>query len=453
MLGNNPLIFGFSLTEGEDGKPEIGHLQPGSPAYLSGQVNEGDRILGIKWDNKESIDVSDAGLRELNEMLSESGGDKVNITVRKVDGTTKQVTLHKEKMAVEDEDNNKVKGFLLKGARIVGYISLPDFYSDWEDNSGVNGCANDVGKEIIKLKKENIQGLIIDLRYNGGGSLKEAVELTGIFIDAGPVAQLKERETKISTLKDVNRGTIYDGPLVILVNGNTASASELVAGSLQDYNRALIVGSPTYGKATGQIVLPLDTTVNIKTYNGKSQAESYIKLTTFKIYRVDGTTAQIKGVIPNIILPEAADANQKDREANEKFALNASPIDPNKYYTPLQPIDVVNPQNAARQELDSSAYFKATREYVQKMKTTFQKKNVSLLVDDFLKQNNGASEPPDFDDYPVKTPIYSVANHAFEERRIGNNKNLKDANEEFRANVADDPYVRIGYQVVSAMIK
>lgn len=125
------------------------------------------------------------------------------------------------------------------------------------------------------MKTENIDGLIIDLRYNGGGSMQEAVELAGIFIDAGPVGQYKSRESKVFTLKDVNRGTMYDGPLMLLVNGYSASASEMVAGTLQDYNRAVIVGSPTYGKATAQVILPMDTTVDINTDNSQKNGQLF----------------------------------------------------------------------------------------------------------------------------------------------------------------------------------
>jgi carboxyl-terminal processing protease len=454
MLGNKPSVFGFLLSEDEDGNPQIGHLQPGSPAFASGQLNEGDKIMSIKWENKDAIDVSGAGMEEINHMLSQSGGDKVTITVKKADGTTRQVSLHKEKVEAYDDnaDDNRVKGFLLKGSRTVGYISLPDFYSDWEDNAGVNGCANDVAKEIIKLKKENIEGLILDLRYNGGGSIREAVELTGIFIDAGPVAQMKRRDAKIATLKDVNRGTIFDGPLVLLVNSSSASASELVAGSLQDYNRALIVGSTTYGKATGQVVLPMDTTVNLEKYDGKSQAASYIKLTTMKLYRVNGNTAQVNGVVPNIILPDPADA-MPEREANEKFALPASVVDANKYYQPLAPLPVAAAESIVKKEIDSSAYFKETIQYIRQAKMALQKKDISLSIEDAMQGSGNKNEPPEMDDFPEKIPIFTVTNHAYEQRRIQTNKNLKEANDDLKENLTNDPYVRVGYRVINAMIK
>ncbi|HSC40005.1 MAG TPA: S41 family peptidase, partial [Chitinophagaceae bacterium] len=188
-LGNKPLVFGLSLNEDEDGNPQIGRLAPGSPAFQSGALNEGDKIQSIQWEGKEPIDVSGADLGEIDQILSDAGNSKATLTVKKADGTLRQVVLHKERLQSGD-DEDKVKGFILKGPKTIGYISLPAFYSDWEDSRGTNGCANDVARQILKLKKENIEGLILDLRYNGGGSVQEAVELSGIFIDAGPVAQL-----------------------------------------------------------------------------------------------------------------------------------------------------------------------------------------------------------------------------------------------------------------------
>jgi carboxyl-terminal processing protease len=132
------------------------------------------------------------------------------------------------------------------------------------------GCANDVAKEVVKLKAANVEGLILDIRYNGGGSLGEGLNLAGIFIDEGPLCMMQARGEKPVVMKDMNRGTIYDGPLVVMVNGQSASASEILASTLQDYNRALIVGSPTFGKSTGQIILPLDTV--LRTPGGRQSA-------------------------------------------------------------------------------------------------------------------------------------------------------------------------------------
>src|SRR5262249_32283916 len=156
-----------------DGNVEIDNLKPGSGAFQSGQLNKGDKIQSIQYENREPIDVSNAELKDVQQMLGNPGASKVQLIVKKADGTTRQVTLRKEKLDVDDDDN-KVKSFILKGAKKIGFISLPVFYAVWESKEGVNGCANDVAKEILKLKRENIEGLILDLRYNGGGSMEEA---------------------------------------------------------------------------------------------------------------------------------------------------------------------------------------------------------------------------------------------------------------------------------------
>ena len=406
-LGNKPLAFGLALNEDENGNAQIGRLKPGSPAFQSGVLNEGDKIQSVQWNNNEPIDVSNAELSELDQVLSDGGDSKATLSVKKADGTTRQVVLHKERLETDDEDD-KVRGFILQGAKTIGYISLPAFYSDWEDSKGVNGCANDVARQILKLKKENIQGLILDLRYNGGGSVQEAIELSGLFIDAGPVAQYKTREAKVVTLKDINRGTVYDGPLLVLVNGYSASASEMVAGTLQDYNRALIAGVPTYGKATGQIVLPMDTTVDLSTYDGHSHADSYIKITTSRLYRITGATAQVNGIKPQIELPEPADALQR-REKDEKNVLPPGNIEANKYYKPLPPLPVAVAETAARTAIDV----------------------------------NGSKA----------SPAYTVVNQAYEKQRLQADSDLKEMNEEWKNHLLADQDIRVAYQVLLAMIK
>ncbi|MBS1597906.1 MAG: hypothetical protein JST75_06755 [Bacteroidetes bacterium] len=451
-MGNRPLEFGLTLNEDENGEPEIGRLKPGSPAFQSGQINEGDKVLSIQWENKEPIDLSDASAEEISRILSASGGDKVTITFKKQDGTSRQVQLHKAiATSGGDADENRVKSFILKGAHTFGFISLPDFYSDWENSEGVNGCANDVAKEIIKLKKENIDGLILDLRYNGGGSMVEAVELAGIFIDAGPVGQIKSRGEKIITLKDANRGTIYDGPLLLLVNGLSASASEMVAGTLQDYHRALIVGSPTYGKATAQIILPIDTTIDLKLYEGNKTADSYLKITESKLYRVNGTSAQLSGVIPDIILPDLT-SESSEREANEKNVIRVSSIDPNKYYKPLASLPVDRALAVAKKDLDSSSYFKAIVQYNQFLLAEKIKKDESLLLDDVLLRLKAKPSPGSLKKMEgTTTSLFTVSNNSFEERRSQSDERIKKTDNEWKERLAGDPYIRTAYSLLTVM--
>ncbi len=453
-LGNKPLSYGLTLGEDEDGHATIGHLLPGGPAFQSGGLSEGDKIVAVRWDGKEPIDVSDAGSAELYRILSAEGGNKLVLDVKKADGTIKQVSLTKQKVSVQpdEEADDKVSGFLLKGAKTIGYISLPAFYEDWEDSKGVNGCANDVAKEIIKLKKEGIGGLILDLRYNGGGSVQEAVALAGLFIDAGPVGQVKAKDDKVYTLKDVVRGTVWDGPLLVLVNGNSASASEIVAGTLQDYNRALIVGSPTYGKATAQIVLPMDTTVDLATLNPKAEAASYIKVTISKLYRITGKTAQFSGVVPDVALPDPPEADIH-READEAFALPPTPIEPNKYYRALPPLPVAAEKTIATQSMSTNTFFKLATGFTKPTKTAWR--SYSLNVNDIVKDKKAAETPgkATSDTTAEQNTIYTVANPTYEKQRLQADKELTDMNEERKKDVLYDPYLMVAYQLAIGMIK
>jgi carboxyl-terminal processing protease len=447
-LGNKSQSFGLTLRSDDDNHAVVGHLQPGSPAFQAGSINEGDKILSLRWDNKDSIDVSDAAASELNQMLNDEGGNKLNLSVKKADGTVRQISLQKAMLdpTATDDEENRVKGYLLKGAKTVGYIALPGFYSDWEDSRGVKGCANDVAKEILKLKKENIQALILDLRYNGGGSMDEAVELSGIFIDAGPVGQIKSREEKVYTLKDVSRGTIWDGPLLVLVNGTSASASEMVAGTLQDYHRALIVGSPTYGKATAQVVLPMDTTIDLYKADAKTEASSYLKVTISRLYRVDGKTAQVSGVIPDILLPDPPEAITQ-RESSEPFALPPVTIAANKYYQPLPPLPIAAEQDMAAKIIEASPYFRHAREVRRRSPAATDH---SLNINDIIA---GIKAQEGSDIITEKNSIFTVDNPAYEIQRLQTDDAMKEMNEERKKTVLEDPYLMAAFQLALGMTK
>ncbi|MGH2564509.1 MAG: carboxy terminal-processing peptidase, partial [Ginsengibacter sp.] len=382
-----------------------------------------------------------------------SNHDKANFKIKKQDGTERTVVLLKEKME-EDDDHNKVKSFLLKGSKTIGFISLPSFYQDWDNaGTGVNGCANDVAKEILKLKKENIEGLIIDLRYNGGGSLEEAVELSGIFIDYGPVGMEKERDSTIYTLRDVNRGTIYEGPLMLMVNGYTASAAEVVAGTLQDYHRAVIVGTPTYGKATAQVVLPMDTTIDINKDNSNIKSDSYFKVTVSKLYRVNGTTAQATGVRPDIVLPDIPEAHPQ-READNDYVLVSPSIEGNKYFRPYPVTNLDNLRALAQQKLSSISYFQRLKNNIDLIKASGENKDVSLKLSEAVDEEKKAvEESMDTSSVAVETPPYTVENNAFEKEQLKVNDDLKELNDQWVKFLKKDPYLQVAYSMMLLMIK
>ncbi len=448
-LGRQPFQFGFKMKADKNGGVLIDNLEPGSAAFKSGKLNKGDKFIGVQWEGSQTVDVSDITVHEFGTLMDESNHKKVLFTVKKADGSEVQVSLEKE--LATDKDEDRVKSFILKGTHSIGYIYLPAFYEDWETgNNGLNGCANDVGREILKLKKENIDGLILDVRYNGGGSVHEATELAGIFIDAGPVAQEKSRDAKVGTIKDVNRGTIYDGPLVILVNGHSASASELLAGTLRDYNRAVIIGSATYGKGTMQVVLPMDTAVNPENYAQK-QTENYLKVTISKLYRITGATAQFRGVQPDIVLPDILDA-YTTKEAGEPYALRPTEIGANKYYTPNAPLPIKTLAESVQTEIDTNKFFQEVKKFIVYSKQQKVAKDVSLNLNDAIAD----IQPGERNDNNIVasnagSKKFTVRNNQYEMARMQEDSDLKELNEEFSRQVATDAYINIAYDVLAKL--
>ncbi len=450
-LGDKQLQFGFTLGEGKDAT-EITRLKPGSPAYKSGLIHEGDQILALQWDNNEEVDVSDATTDEVNVFISGEHGKSLTLTLKKSDGTTRKVTLQREKAALDD-DNSKVRSFILKGDHRVGFISLPAFYTDWNgEEGGNNGCADDVAKEIIKLKKENIEGLILDLRYNGGGSMLEAIALAGIFIDAGPVGMTRDKEGKIYTMKDVNRGSVYDGPLILLINGFTASASEMLAGTLQDYHRAVIVGSPSFGKATAQVVLPLDTLFDEKHMDRMKTADNFIKITVDRLFRVNGTSAQQIGVIPDIFLPDYTET-QTEREKSLPFSLANTSIESNKYYRPYPPISIEPLKSFSKAFTDTSRLFISFNSYLDLLLRAQVARDQILSLNKMMderKQVNKSLVDGERSINKLKPP-YEIEWNQYEKIRMQADEDLRKSNAALTQVLTRDTGILLGYEIAYRM--
>ena len=450
-LGDKQLQFGFSIGEGKDAT-EITRLKPGSPAYKSGLIHEGDQILALQWEGNEEVDVSDATTDEVNAFITGDHGESLTLTLKKSDGATRKVTLHKEKASLDD-DNSKVRSFILRGEHRVGFISLPAFYTDWNgEEGGNNGCADDVAKEIIKLKKEKIEGLILDLRYNGGGSMLEAISLAGIFIDAGPVGMSRDKEGRIYTMKDASRGSVYDGPLILLINGFTASASEMLAGTLQDYHRALIVGSPSFGKATAQVVLPLDTLFDEKHQERMKTADNFIKITVERLFRVNGTSAQQTGVIPDIFLPDFSET-QTEREKSLPFSLQNINIEPNKYYRPYAPIQIAPLNFFSKSYSDTSRFFISFNKYLDilmKVQAAHdQILNFSKMMEESLQVKVSLGEGEKL--LNNSKPPYEIEWNEYEKVRMRADEELRKTNLALSQVLSRDTGILMGYEIAYRM--
>ncbi|MEJ7644628.1 MAG: carboxy terminal-processing peptidase [Chryseolinea sp.] len=391
-LSSKGYYYGFTLGENEVGEVSIVQLMPGGPAWNSGQVEIGDIIQAMKFEGQPILDLWGFDAHDVNGIMESSMETSMALTLRKADGSVVAIPLQKEKV---DSDEDVVKSFLLTGQKKIGFISLPDFYSKWGDEDGTH-CANDVAREIVKMKLEKIDGLIIDLRFNGGGVLAEAVAMAGIFIDAGPILVLKNKAGSLTTVKDINRGTIYEGPLVVLVNEMSASASELLAAALQDYHRAVIVGGTTYGKGTAQQIVPTNPqavrTPTKFSANTSNDDAGFASITMEKFYRVTGKSNQFIGVVPDVNLPGLFHS----LPIGEKYMPMAFPPDSIRkriYYQALPLLPVTDLQAKSKKRIMDAPGFAKMPLNSERLTTLYKTDEpVSLRWDDFSKQRSETDE-------------------------------------------------------------
>ncbi|AZI55779.1 tail-specific protease [Epilithonimonas vandammei] len=306
-----------ALIQEKRGYLYLGELTIGAPAWKSKQLTAGDKILKVKSKpNEEPVNVVGMLSDEAVRLIRGEKGTPVTLTVEKKDKTIKEVTMIREEVAIEDTFARSIV-VNSKNGKKYGFIYLPSFNVDFEDAKGRN-ASDDIKAELIKLKKENVEGIILDLRSNGGGSLTEVGDIMGLFMNAGPYVQVKDSRGKIQVLSNKSNDPIWTGPLVVMQNELSASASEILAGAFQDYGRAAVIGSPSsFGKGTVQTFVELNRFLNTNDDFGA------LKLTIQKFYRVSGESTQRKGV--------EADLKMKDffsyAEVGERFDQFALPWD------------------------------------------------------------------------------------------------------------------------------
>ncbi len=289
--------IGASLRE-EEGTIKIATLLTGSPAWKSGEITVGDVVTKVAQGKEEPVDLTGFAVEDAVKIIRGTKGTEVRLTLRKQDGTIKIVSLVRDEIV---QDEVYVRSAIMNGKEKIGYIYLPDFYANYEKPNGAR-CAADVAREIIKLKSENVDGIIIDLRSNGGGYLSEVVQMVGLFIPEGPVVQVKDREGKPTILSVNEKNVLYSGPLAVMINEFSASASEIFAAAIQDYGRGIIIGSSSsYGKGTVQRNIPFGKPLDF--FSGRTEYGA-VKLTLQKFYRINGGSTQLKGVVPDVVIPD-----------------------------------------------------------------------------------------------------------------------------------------------------
>ena len=445
--------FGMLLKKTKDGAFEISRLVPGGPAWESGELHAGDILLSVQIPGKDPLDLT---LGRWPDQLSslEKDEEYVKFTIRKKNGAVKMVQIAQ---ALVQANETIIKSYILTGEQKVGYIVLPGFYTEWTENSPL-GCANDVAKELLKLKKEEVEGIVLDLRWNGGGSTQEAIGLAGIFIDIGPIAITDMRGAeKPITLKDRNRGTIYDGPLVVLVNGSSASASEIVAAALKDHNRAILVGNTTYGKATGQVILPMDTSISLNSpkLNQIQSDKGYLKITIQKLFRINKTSHQKTGVTVDIEIPDIS-ADAQHRESDYDNALASSEIVKKVYFTPGQkpPIHELKATSEAR--ISSHPVFRMIADINEKSQT-------AINLDEKVKLNLGEFRQTEQQEHEVMQKVddideqrivpFEISNHQFDAELNQMNDFEKEINKERLEHIRKDIMIEETFHIISDLIE
>jgi len=326
--------IGAVLTE-VDEYTTIRELVPGGPALASGQLKVGDRIVGVAQGTGATMaDVLGWRIDDVVALIRGKEDSTVVLDVLPVDagpdGKHRLVTLVRKKISLEQQAAKKTIQRVGEGAnaRTIGVIALPTFYEDFagrqKGQADFRSATRDVARLLAELKKEKVDAVLLDLRNNGGGSLTEAIELTGLFIDRGPVVQQRNARGEISVGSDTQAGVLWDGPLGVMINRSSASASEIVAAAIQDYGRGLVIGEPSFGKGTVQTMVSLDQLAK-----NNSPRFGELKMTVAQFFRINGGTTQLRGVTPDIALPSLADADA----FGEASFDNALP------WTQIKPVD------------------------------------------------------------------------------------------------------------------
>ena len=307
---------------------EISELIPGGPAWRGKELEAGDVILKVAQGDKEPVDIGGMRLDDVVKKIKGPKGTEVRLTLKKTDGTIKVISIIRDE--VEIEETYAKSSIIEKDGLKYGIIYLPKFYIDFEDKNS-RDAGKDVALEVERLKNEGVQGIIMDVRDNGGGSLKTVVDIAGLFIDQGPIVQIKSSAGKKEVLYDRDSSIQWDGPLVIMVNSFSASASEILAAAMQDYKRAVIIGSKqTYGKGTVQNVFDLNGFVRGSQFGDLGA----LKTTTQKFYRINGGSTQLEGVSSDVVVPDRY-AYLKMGERDTEHAMPWDKID-SADYTPLK---------------------------------------------------------------------------------------------------------------------
>ncbi len=354
---------------------KIVEIIAGGPAWKEGKLKVGDLIQKVAQGDDEPVDIMGMRLSKVVKLIKGPKGTVVKLIVKRVDGSIETIPITRDRVELED---TFAKSLLINDKnKTFGYIYLPKFYINFNEKNQ-RSAASDIKKELEKLKAEKVKGIVIDLRNNGGGSLSTVIDIAGYFIDKGPVVQVRDKAGNVDVLKDRNKATVYDGSVVVLINELSASASEILAAALQDYNRAIIIGADSYGKGTVQNLIELNR------IEGNEYGDlGALKWTTKKFYRINGGSTQRKGVTPDIILPDTY-MYLDVREEDEPTALPWDQIKPASYnqYRIKHKKEIIQEEQT---RIDQTEIFKYIKEKARWLADNKKDSIIYLKWDEYVK--------------------------------------------------------------------
>lgn len=426
-------------------KPEgakIVEIISGGPVWRNQQLEVGDEILKVGQDGETAVDIVGMRLDDAIKLIKGPKGTVVDLTVRKVDGSIEKISIIRDVVLLEESYAKSAT--IIKGDQKYGLINLPKFYVDFDDYSERN-AATDVAKEVERLKQAGAEGLILDLRDNGGGALKTVVDMAGLFIKDGPIVQVRSSGKDKDIYEDKDERIQWDGPLVILVNELSASASEILAAAMQDYKRAIVIGSrQTFGKGTVQNVIPLENIVRSNEHGDLGA----IKLTTQKFYRINGGSTQLEGVKSDVVIPDKysyIDLGEKDQQN----PLGWDKITPAAYQPWDGYIDYEATVDNSARRMASNLQIKLIEENAQWLKQQQEETVVSLNYDAFKKEEQDVKERSNYfkslSDYDSKLTFESLK---YEEELFTQDSVLREKRDRWHKNLAKDVYVEEAVNVL-----
>jgi len=421
---------------------EISELISGGPAWRGKELEAGDVIMKVAQGNQEALDVVGMHLDDVVKKIKGPKGTEVKLTVKKVDGTIKVISIIRD--VVEIEETYAKSSVVEKNGLKYGIIYLPKFYIDFENNDS-RDAGKDMAVEVERLKKEGVQGIVIDLRDNGGGSLKTVVDIAGLFIEEGPIVQIKSAGRKKEVLYDRDKKVQWDGPLVIMQNSFSASASEILAAAIQDYRRGIIIGSKqSYGKGTVQNVIDLNQFVR----GGEMGDLGALKTTTQKFYRINGGSTQLEGVSSDVAIPDRY-TYLKMGERDIDNAMKWDKIDPAQFnfWDKQNNFDVAIDNSKKR--IAENPKFKLIDENAKWIDDRNKENVYSLNIDQFKAEQAAIEEKAkkykSIADYQNSLKFASLP---YEETAMKNDATLKEKRDRWHESLSKDIYVEEAINVL-----